>query len=60
MYTPDELVELPADVLTLIAEVRSATRAQSDGGTKITKAERKRIVRAVLHLAFVLSRDGLD
>lgn len=60
MYTPDELVELPADVLTLIAEVRSATRAQSDGGTKVTKAERKRIVRAVLHLAFVLSRDGLD
>jgi hypothetical protein len=60
MYTPDELVELPAEVLTLIAEVRSATRAQSDGGTKVTRAERKRIVRAVLHLAFVLSRDGLD
>ena len=60
MYTPDELVELPAEVLALIAEVRSATRAQSDGGTKVTKAERKRIVRAVLHLAFVLSRDGLD
>jgi len=60
MHTPDELVEPPAEVLTLIAEVRSATRAQSDGGTKVTRAERKRIVRAVLHLAFVLSRDGLD
>jgi hypothetical protein len=60
MYTPDELVELPAEILSLIAEVRSATRANGDGGTKITKAERKRLVKAVLHLAFVLSRDGLD
>jgi hypothetical protein len=60
MYDPAELIELPAEVLALIAEVRSATRAQSDGGTKVTRAERKRIVRAVLHLAFVLSRDGLD
>ena len=59
-YTPDELVELPAEVLELIAEVRAATRADSDGGTKFSKAERKRLVKALLHLAFVLTRDGLD
>jgi hypothetical protein len=60
MYDPAELIELPAEVLALIAEVRSATRADGDGGTKITKGERKKLVKALLHLAFVLTRDGLD
>jgi len=60
MYDPAELIELPAEVLALIAEVRSATRADGDGGTKITRGERKRLVKALLHLAFVLTRDGLD
>jgi hypothetical protein len=60
MYDPAELIELPAEVLALIAEVRSATRAEGDGGTKITKGERKKLVKALLHLAFVLTRDGLD
>jgi hypothetical protein len=60
MYDPAELVELPAEVLAVIAEVRSATRADSEGGTKITRGERKKLVKAVLHLAFLLARDGLD
>ena len=60
MYDPAELVELPAEVLSVIAEVRSATRADSEGGTKITRGERKKLVKAVLHLAFLLARDGLD
>jgi hypothetical protein len=60
MYDPAELIELPAEVLALIAEVRSATRADGDGGTKITKGERKKLVKSLLHLAFVLTRDGLD
>jgi len=59
-YDPGELIELPAEVLAVIAEVRSATRADSEGGTKITRGERKKLVKALLHLAFVLTRDGLD
>lgn len=59
-YDPAELVELPAEVLAVIAEIRSATRAGGDGGTKVTRGERKRIVKAALHLAYVLGRDGLD
>lgn len=59
-YDPAELVELPTEVLAVITEMRAATRASSDGGTKVTRAERRRIVRAALHLAFVLGRDGLD
>lgn len=59
-YDPGELIELPAEVIAVIAEVRSATRADSEGGTKITRAERKKLVKALLHLAFVLTRDGLD
>ena len=60
MYDPAELVELPTEVLAVITEMRAATRASSDGGTKVTRAERRRIVRAALHLAYVLTRDGLD
>jgi hypothetical protein len=59
-YDPAELVELPTEVLAVITEMRAATRASSDGGTKVTRAERRRIVRAALHLAFVLTRDGID
>jgi hypothetical protein len=60
MYDAAELVELPAEVLAVIAEVRSATRADSEGGKKISRGERKKLVKAVLHLAFLLARDGLD
>lgn len=60
MYDPAELVELPAEVLAVIAEVRSATRADSEGGKKISRGERKKLVKAVVHLAFLLARDGLD
>lgn len=59
-YDPVELVELPTEVLAVVTEMRAATRASSDGGTKVTRAERRRIVRAALHLAYVLTRDGID
>lgn len=59
-YDPVELLELPVEVLAVITELRFATRASSDGGTKVTRAERRRIVKAALHLAYVLTRDGLD
>ena len=60
MYDPAELLELPTEVLAVITEMRSATRASGDGGTKVTRAERRRIVKAALHLAYVLTRDGVD
>jgi hypothetical protein len=60
MYDPAELVELPTEVLAVITEMRAATRASGDGGTKVTRAERRRVVKAALHLAYVLTRDGLD
>jgi hypothetical protein len=47
-------------VLAVITEMRAATRASGDGGTEVTRAERRRIVKAALHLAYVLTRDGLD
>jgi hypothetical protein len=59
-YDPVELVELPTEVLAVITEMRAATRASGDGGTKVTRAERRRVVKAALHLAYVLTRDGLD
>jgi hypothetical protein len=59
-YDPAELVELPTEVLAVITEMRAATRASGDGGTKVTRAERRRVVKAALHLAYVLTRDGLD
>jgi hypothetical protein len=60
MYDPAELLELPTEVLAVITEMRAATRASSDGGTKVTRAERRRIVKAALHLAYVLTRDAVD
>jgi hypothetical protein len=60
MYDPAELVELPIEVLAVINEMRAATRASGDGGTKVTRAERRRVVKAALHLAYVLTRDAVD
>ena len=60
MYDPAELVELPAEVLALVAEVRAATSNAGDGGAKVTREERKRVLKAAARLAWVLVRDGLD
>jgi len=60
MFDPSELVELPAEVLALVAEVRNATANTGDGGTKVTREERKRILKAAARLAWVIVRDGLD
>lgn len=60
MFDPSELVELPTEVLALVAEVRNATASAGDGGTKVTREERKRILKAAARLAWVIVRDGLD
>ena len=59
-YTPDELIELPAEVLGLINEIKAALDPKGDGGKKITRAERAKLLKALAHLSFVLLRDGLD
>jgi len=58
--TPDEIVTLPAEVLTLIEEIKSMTSETSDGGKKITRAERARLLKIVAQLAFAIARDALD
>jgi hypothetical protein len=59
-YDPKELVELPAEILALVAEVKAATAATSAGGTKITREERKQVFKAAARLVWVMVRDGLD
>jgi hypothetical protein len=59
-YDPKELVELPAEIIALVAEVKDATSASSAGGTKVTREERRRIIRAAMQLAWTMIRDGLD
>lgn len=60
MYDPAELVELPAEIIALVVEVKAATAATSDGGTKVTREERKRVFKAAARLVWVMVRDGLD
>lgn len=59
-YTPDELIELPAEVLGLINEIKAALDPKGDGGKKITRAERTKLLKSLAHLSFLLLRDGLD
>lgn len=59
-YTPDELIELPAEVLSLVNEIKAALDPRGDGGKKITRAERAKLLKTLAHLSFVLLRDGLD
>lgn len=59
-YDPKELVELPAEIIALVAEVKAATAATSEGGTKVTREEQKRVFKAAARLVWVMVRDGLD
>jgi hypothetical protein len=59
-YTPDELIELPAEVAVLVRNIKTALDPKGDGGKKITRAERATILKDLAHLSFVLLRDGLD
>lgn len=59
MLTPNDAVKLTPDVLRLIADIRRATEPTSDGGTKITVAERKVILVAAGKLALALFRDSI-
>lgn len=59
-YTPDELVTLPAEIIALVNAIREAKRQDSEGGAKVTRAERRKILRLAAELTFALVRDGLD
>ena len=58
--TPDEIVVLPAEVMRLIEEIQQATSPESDGGKKITRKERAKLLKSIAHLAFIIARDAID
>jgi hypothetical protein len=58
--TPDEVIKLPSEVAALIDAIRDARATESDGGTKITRGERTKLLRIVGRLAFLLTVDLVD
>lgn len=58
--TPDEIVKLPSEVGALIKALADARAVDSEGGTKITKTERKRLLGLAARLVFLLNVDGID
>lgn len=55
-----ELAELSADALAFIAQIREITDADSDGGKKITRAERRELLKAAAGLVGQLAVDIVD
>lgn len=60
MFTPDEIVKLPAEVLELIAAIKDARDVDGDGGTKITRAEKRLLLTKAARLVWLLTTDALD
>ena len=60
MLSPDEIVKLPGEVLALIEAIKDARATDGDGGTKITKAERAKLLKLAARLVFLLTVDALD
>lgn len=60
MFTPDEIVKLPAEVLELIAAIKDARAVDGDGGTKITRAEKRLLLTKAARLVWLLTTDALD
>jgi hypothetical protein len=58
--TPDEIVRLPREVLVLLEEISHARAADSDGGVKLTRGERKHLAVLAGKLLLVLTLDTLD
>jgi hypothetical protein len=58
--TPDEIVKLPAEVLALIEAIKDARAVDGDGGTKISRAERRRLLAIAGRLVYLLTIDTLD
>lgn len=60
MLSPDEIIKLPGEVLALLEAIKDARAAEGDGGTKITRAERAKLLKIAARLVFVLTVDALD
>jgi len=58
--SPDEIVKLPTEVMDLIAAIKEARAADGDGGTKITRAEKKLLLTKAARLVWLLTTDALD
>lgn len=58
--SPDEIVKLPAEVLVLLDAIKDARAVDGDGGTKITRAERRKLLGIVGKLIYLLTVDALD
>lgn len=60
MLTTDEPITLSAEAVTLGQSIALAFSADSPGGKRVTKAERKALFQAALKLAGELGRDLVD
>jgi len=58
--SPDEIVKLPAEVLHLLEAIKDARAVDGDGGTKITRAERRKLLAHAGKLVALLAVDALD
>jgi hypothetical protein len=58
--SPDEIVKLPTEVMDLIAAIKEARAVDGDGGTKITRAEKKLLLTKAARLVWLLTTDALD
>lgn len=58
--SPDEIVKLPAEVLHLLEAIKDARAVYGDGGTKITRAERRKLLAHAGKLVALLAVDALD
>jgi len=58
--TPDEVLKLPSEVGALIKALADARAVDSEGGTKITRAERRKLLALAGRLVFLLTVDGID
>ena len=58
--SPDEIVKLPAEVLHLLEAIKDARAVDGDGGTKITRAELRKLLAHAGKLVALLAVDALD
>jgi len=58
--TPDEVIKLPSEVGALIKALADARAVDSEGGTKITRAEKRKLLALTGRLVFLLTVEGID
>jgi len=58
--TPDEVIKLPSEVGALIKALADARAVDSEGGTKITRSEKRKLLALTGRLVFLLTVEGLD